>query len=160
MFFVGAASQSEVYTLQVIQPPDYGAVCPGEDLVLTCSISSMSAPPALYWQQTDSALISYYNGTPLSANFGDFTTTAHFGIDNYSIVSNATLRGSVFSHDGVSVSCFSINSVDIIVIMIAGTTGLNILIYFMSSIRCWKCSFSNYYHHYIEYFCIIDMAPS
>ena len=80
----------------------------------------MSGPPALYWQQTGSSVISYYNGAPLSGRVGDFDTTAHFSNNNFIIVSNATLRSSVFSHNGAVIYCLSTQSEANTVVMIAG----------------------------------------
>lgn len=117
-----AISQTSV-VLQVVAPADEPA-CPGEDIVLTCSIHSspqlMSALPTLFWQQQGYQAIYYYNGVPLSSTFGDFTTDAHFSNNNYNIVSNATLSNVIFSHNGIAVSCFSPTSVANEIIKIAG----------------------------------------
>ena len=109
---------SQNVTLQVIQPAaEAEAVCPGEDIILTCRISSMpqpmSVPPTLNWRQTGFPYTSYYNGAPLSVSFGDFNSTAYFSDDNYIIVSNVTLINAALIHNDISISCYSFPSPDI-----------------------------------------------
>ena len=103
------ASQSTV-TLQVTVPPER-PFCPGEDVVLTCSVNSMqkptTVPPTMYWQQANTKKIRYYNGRPRLNMFGYFDSTADFSNNNYNIISNATLRNVLILHNGISVSCFT-----------------------------------------------------
>lgn len=80
----------------------------------------MSVPPTMYWQQTGSKIIDYYNGVPLSAKFGDFHTTAHFSNNNYTIISNATLSHVKLLHNGITVKCYSPLSTSSKIITVAG----------------------------------------
>ena len=108
--------------LQVTSPE--GPACPEEDVVLTCTVNttSMSLPPTMFWQQNSMASQTtyYYNGAPLSATFGDFNTTAYFSNNNFCIVSNATLYDVMFSHNGISVACYTPSFVAKETISVAG----------------------------------------
>lgn len=117
---VVGASQSTV-VLQVITPVEKPP-CPGETIVLSCSIHSspQTMLPKLFWEQPGFMAIRYHNGEPRSATVGDFTTIASYSNNNYNIVSNATLKGATFSHNGISVSCYSPTSVADKTITIAG----------------------------------------
>ena len=108
--------------LQVTSPE--GPACPGEDVVLTCTVNttSMSLPPTMIWRQNSmvSQTTYYYNGVPLSATFGDFNTTAYFSNNNFCIISNATLYDVMFSHNGIAVACYTPSFVAKETIYVAG----------------------------------------
>ena len=99
-------------TLQTIQPAD-GLTCPGGEVILTCTVTSVpqadTVPPTLYWEQlgADHAQVSYSGGAPVTAPLGDFNTIAVFNNANYKIHSNATLKGALLNHNQRSISCFS-----------------------------------------------------
>ena len=105
-----AGSQSAII-LKLLQPED--PFCPGDNVVLACSVSSTSSPPTLYWRQIGFLPAYYYNGPPLvlSKSFGDFDSTAHFSNNYYTIASNATLNDVMLSHNGIVISCYTPSSV-------------------------------------------------
>lgn len=111
-FFILTAAATT--TLQFIQPA-FGPACPGEGVILTCTVTSAQLPdtiaPTLTWTwrqlETGYSRVSYRDGAPLTAPLGDFTTTAVFSNNNYMIVSNATLRGALLAHNQKTVGCYS-----------------------------------------------------
>lgn len=113
IFSVTAVTLQSTVNLQVTTPPE-GPFCPGENVVLTCSIQSiqksMTIPPTMYWQQAGTKKIRYYNGKPRLNKFGYFDSTADFSNNNYNIISNATLYNVLILHNGISVSCFTHSS--------------------------------------------------
>ena len=124
IFSVTAVTLQSTVNLQVTTPPE-GPFCPGENVVLTCSIQSiqksMTIPPTMYWQQAGTKKIRYYNGKPYLQTFGNFESIAHFSDSNYNITSNATLRNVLISHNGIAVSCFTQSSPTMsVIIRVAG----------------------------------------
>ena len=117
-------------TLEVIQPST-GPVCPGQEVILTCTVTQTGIVQELYlnWKlqslaSTDHSL--YDINTPQSGpqTLGDFITTAVFMIttDKRVIVSNATLQSAVLSNNNSVVACWSPpqDNVQTVTITIAG----------------------------------------
>ena len=108
-------------TLEVIQPST-GSVCPGQEIILTCTVIRQSVGQViLIWRQ-DTAAVYYDSFTPSqSERLGYLNTTAVF-INNSVIVSNATLKSVAFSHSNSTISCESPpqDNVQILVLMVAG----------------------------------------
>ena len=97
-------------TLEVIQPTT-GPVCPGQEVILTCTVARASVGQIiLIWRQ-DKALspsVHYDSISPQSGphRLGDFNTTAAF-INNSVIISNASLKSAALSNSNSAISCES-----------------------------------------------------
>ena len=114
-------------TLEVIQPST-GPVCPGQGIILTCTVTQTGAVQELYlnWKQQSVANVLYdINNPPSGARtLGDFITTAVFMINTEKriIISNATLQSALLSNNNTVVTCKSPpqNNVQITTITMAG----------------------------------------
>ena len=98
-------------TLEIIQPST-GPVCPGQDIILTCTIAQTGAvtETLLRWQNGSTSVFydsSDQQSGPISLD--GFITTAVFMITTNSavIVSNGTLTTAVLSHNNTMISCLS-----------------------------------------------------
>ena len=123
-------------TLEVIQP-SIGPVCPGQEVILTCTVSRESVGLIiLIWRQ-DEALFSvrYDSISPPSEpqRLGDFNTTAAF-INNSVIISNATLKSAALSNNNRTISCESPPQYNVqrVLIIVAGI----FTSYFITFIQC------------------------
>ena len=95
-------------SLEVTQPST-GPVCPGQEIILTCTVVQTSTGQlfTLIWDEPN---IIYHSDQPLLLHsFDDFTTTAVLITTNISssIVSNATLASAVLSNNNSKLSCYS-----------------------------------------------------
>ena len=100
-------------TLEVIQPST-GPVCPGQDVILTCTVVQASNASVLFlnWRLDSTALtVQYGSSNPSSGpdTLGDFITTAVFMTSTTStvIVSNATLTSAALSNNNSTLLCIS-----------------------------------------------------
>ena len=99
-------------TLEVIQPST-GPVCPGQEVILTCTVVRTDAVQELYlnWRQGTGPTLVYDSNNPSTEpqTLGDFITTAVFmtGTDSTVIVSNATLKSTALSHNNNMLTCKS-----------------------------------------------------
>ena len=111
-------------TLEVVQPST-GPVCPGQEAILTCTVSRESVGLILLIWRQDKALFSvlYDSISPQSEpqRLGDFNTTAAF-INNSVIISNATLKFAALSNSNSTISCESPpqDNVQTAIIIVAG----------------------------------------
>ena len=98
-------------SLEVIQPST-GPVCPGQEIILTCSTVTTSAVTEiiLRWRNGSTSVL-YDSGNPQSGpiSLDSFITTAVFMISTNSavIVSNATLTSATLSNNNTIISCLS-----------------------------------------------------
>ena len=97
-------------TLEVIQPST-GPVCPGQEIILTCTVTQADANQLfLNWNLKGfSSLYDLNNPQSGPHSFGDFITTAIFmtATDSKAIISNATLKSAGFINNGNVVACDS-----------------------------------------------------
>ena len=99
-------------TLEVIQPST-GPVCPGQEVILTCTAVRTDAIQELYlnWKQGTGPTLLYDSNNPSTVpqTLGDFITTAMFMSNTTStvIVSNATLKSVALSHNNSMITCKS-----------------------------------------------------
>ena len=99
-------------TLEVIQPST-GPVCPGQEIILTCTVARTVATHELYlnWKQGAGPTLLYDSNNPSTEpqTLGDFITTAVFmtSTDSKVIVSNATLKYAALSHNNNMITCKS-----------------------------------------------------
>ena len=96
--FLEQAFGIKTLTLEVIQPST-GPVCPGQEIILTCTKVQTGAVAVLYWRLGSTALsVLYGSSSPSSGpdTLGDFITTAVVMTSTTStvIVSNATLTSA------------------------------------------------------------------
>ena len=87
-------------TLEVIQPST-GPVCPGQEVILTCTVvrTGQVGDLILIWRQYEvlsSVLYDIVSPKLGSHTLGDFNTTTDFitSTNNLVIISNATLKSS------------------------------------------------------------------
>ena len=120
-------------TLEVIQPASTtGPVCPGQEIILTCTVVQTGTvlDLTLSWKlesltSTDHSLYDINNPQSGPQTLGDFITTAVFMITTEKgvIVSNATLKSTaVLSNNNSVVTCKSPpqDNVQTVTITIAG----------------------------------------
>ena len=126
-------------TLEVIQPST-GPVCPGQEVILTCTVAWESVGLIiLIWRQ-DEALspVNYDSFYPQSGphRLDDFNTSALF-INNSVILSNATLKSAVLSNNNSTISCESPpqDNVQTAIIIVAGISVYSLHIFY--NIHCW-----------------------
>ena len=119
------AFSMKTVTLEVIQPTT-GPVCPGQEVILTCTVARASVGPIiLIWRQDEalSPSVRYDSISPQSGphRLGDFNTTAVF-INNSVIISNATLKSAALSNSNSTISCESPpqDNVQTAIIIVAG----------------------------------------
>ena len=99
-------------TLEVIQPST-GPACPGQEVILTCTVARTGATQELYlnWKQGTNLTLLYDSNNPSTEphTLGDFITTAVFmtSTDSTVIVSNATSKSAVLSHNNNMLTCKS-----------------------------------------------------
>ena len=111
--FLEQASSIKTVTLEIIQPPT-GPVCPGQEVILTCTVVQTGAVTVLFlnWRLGSTALsVQYGSSSPSSGpdTLGGFITTAVFMTSTTStvIVSNATLTSAALSNSNSTLSCIS-----------------------------------------------------
>ena len=105
---------TKTVTLDVIQPTTGPPVCPGQEVILTCTVVQTGATEVLFliWKQesvTCSTSSYGYGNNPGLQTLGDFITTAVFitSTDSTVIVSNATLKSAALSHNNNMLTCKS-----------------------------------------------------
>ena len=113
-------------TLGVVQPST-GPVCPGQEVILTCTVTQTGTVQELYlnWQlQSVQSLYDINNPQSGPQTLGDFITTAVFMITTNKrvIISNATLQSAVLSNNNSVITCKSPpqDNVQTVTITIAG----------------------------------------
>ena len=98
--------------MEVIQPST-GPVCPGQEIILTCTVTQTGDIQELYlnWKQQSVANVLYDINSPQSGpqTLGNFITTAVFMINTEKriIISNATLQSALLSNNNNFVTCKS-----------------------------------------------------
>ena len=111
-----AVCRMKTVTLEVIQSSGTGPVCPGQEIILTCTVEQKGAVQELYlnWKQelVTSPTSEYDSNNPSTVGpqtLGDFITTAVFmtSTDSTVIVSNATLKSAALSHNNDMFTCKS-----------------------------------------------------
>ena len=119
-------------TLEVTQPASTGPVCPGQEVILTCTVTQTGTVQELNlnWKlqslaSTDHSLYDINNPQSGPQTLGDFITTAVFMIttNKRMIISNATLQSAaVLSNNNSVVTCKSPpqDNVQTVTITIAG----------------------------------------
>ena len=98
-------------SLEVTQPASTGSVCPGQEIILTCTVTRQSVGQViLIWRQDEAISPVYYDSFAPSQSgphrLGDFNTTAAF-INNSVLISNATLKSAALSNSNIAISCES-----------------------------------------------------
>ena len=110
-------------TLQVIQPANRPA-CPGEEVVLTCTVPpTKHSITVLRWELLDANRTQVtYNGENITATLGDFIIYTN-GSFNRSSISSATLKGVLLSHNNITIGCRQPHNIlkKIETVMIAGS---------------------------------------
>ena len=98
-------------SFEVIQPPT-GPVCPGQEVILTCTVVQAGAVTETLLQWRNGSTTVLYDSAnqqsgPISLD--SFITTAVFMITTNSavIVSNATLTSATLSNTNTMISCLS-----------------------------------------------------
>ena len=111
--------------MEVIQPST-GPVCPGQEIILTCTVARQSVGQViLTWRQGEAVSPVYYDSFAPSQSgphrLDDFNTTAAF-INNSVIISNVTLKSTALSNSNIAISCESPpqDNVQTAVIIVAG----------------------------------------
>ena len=108
--FLEQASAMKTVSLEVIQPST-GPVCPGQEVILTCTVARQSVGQViLIWRQDEAISPVYYDSFAPSQSgphrLGDFNTTAAF-INNSVVISNATLKSAALSNSNIAILCES-----------------------------------------------------
>ena len=99
-------------TLEVSQPST-GPVCPGQEVILTCTVAQTGqvGDLLLIWRQAEASSVTYDIVDPKlgSHTLGDFNTTVNFitSTNSLVIISNATLKSASFSNNNSTISCES-----------------------------------------------------
>ena len=98
-------------TLEVIQPST-GPVCPGQEVILTCTVTQTGSGGFLIlaWRQSTNTGFYDKDNQKLGPDIlGDFSTTAEFitSTDSTAIVSNATLTAAALSNSNSVINCMS-----------------------------------------------------
>ena len=90
-----AVCRMKTVTLEVIQSSDTGPACPGQEIILTCTVEQKGAVQELYlnWKQESvtSPTSKYDSNNPSTVGpqtLGDFITTAVFMTSTTSTVSS------------------------------------------------------------------------
>ena len=127
------AFSMKTITLEVIQPST-GPVCPGQEVILTCTVvrTGQVGDLILIWRQDEVlSSVAYDIVSPQfgSHTLGDFNTTADFitSTNSLVIISNATLKSVSFSNNNSTISCESPpqDNVQRAIIIVAGKVNLN-----------------------------------
>ena len=97
-------------SLEVIQPST-GPVCPGQEIILTCTVTTSAVTEILLRWRNGSTTVLYDSSNQQSGpiSLDSFITTAVFMISTNSavIVSNATLTSATLSNNNTIISCLS-----------------------------------------------------
>ena len=125
--FLEQAYGMKSVSLEVTQPST-GPVCPGQEVILTCTVTRTGTVQLLYliWNLQESISgVSYgiNDPTPGPQTLGDFITTAVFIIstDSAVIISNATLNSARLSNNNNTLACDSPpNNDETVTITVAG----------------------------------------
>ena len=121
-------------TLEVVQPST-GPVCPGQEVILTCTVVQTGQVGDLFliWRQDEvPSFVVYDIFSPKlgSHTLGDFNTTADSitSTNSLVIISNATLNSVSFSNNNSTISCESPpqDNVQRATIIVAGKVNLNL----------------------------------
>ena len=133
-------------SLEVIRPST-GPVCPGQEIILTCTVAQTGAVHELYLQwnsqeSTSTVLYDFSNQQSGPRKLDDFITTAVFMIstDSAVIISNATSKSANFSNINNTLTCDSPPQDNdmTVTITIAGNHKIIIMLY-STSVYWYRC---------------------
>ena len=124
--FLKQALSTKTVTLEVIQPFT-GSVCPGQEVILTCTVTQTGAVTETLLQLRNGSTTVLYDSANQESgaiSLDSFITTAVFMITTNSavIVSNATLTSATLSNNNTIISCLSPlqDNIQIATIIVAG----------------------------------------
>ena len=115
-----AAAQDEV-TLVSILPPANGTICPGQNVVLNCTVvrtQGMIEPP-LDWIYNGQVTIQYANGVATGAINNDIFSSVYYDM-GFTVISIATISRVLLSQHNVCMVCTTGHVKDTKCIKIAG----------------------------------------
>ena len=102
----------QIVCLQSVHPADIQEICPGEDVILSCNvttITSSTTTPTLVWRYTGSGELFYnkHITTEPTPHVEGLNISVKFFDNTSSTISNLTIANALVSHNNLNISCSS-----------------------------------------------------